>query len=120
LRACQYNAARTIQACDVLITEVSATYWGYPAQILRPYAIAESPPKLYRQLYDMCERAFVAVTSILKPGCTARQIVDTVQLIDDEGFSIYSMATAANTCRRCCAPARLRMSPSPITRSRKK
>jgi Xaa-Pro dipeptidase len=85
----QYNAARTIQAGDVLITEVSATYWGYPAQILRPYAIAESPPKLYRHLYDMCERAFVAVTSILKPGCTARQVVDAVQFIDDEGFSIY-------------------------------
>jgi Xaa-Pro aminopeptidase len=85
----QYNAARIIAAGDVLITEVSATYWGYPAQILRPYAIAEPPSPLYRQLYELCERAYAAVTSMLRPGCTARDVVDAVQFIDDEGFSIY-------------------------------
>ncbi len=85
----QYNAARKIQAGDVLITEVSATYWGYPAQILRPYAIGEPPTKQYQHLYDMCEQAFTAVTSILKPGATARQVVEAVQFIEDEGFSIY-------------------------------
>ena len=85
----QYNAARIIEAGDVLITEVSAAYWGYPAQILRPYAIAEPPSTLYRQLYDLCERAFLAVTSVLRPGSTARDVVDAVQFIEDEGFSIY-------------------------------
>lgn len=85
----QYNAARRIGVGDVLITEVSASYWGYPAQILRPYAIGEPPTPLYQQLYDLCERAFTAVTSILKPGCTARQVVDAVQFIEDEGYGIY-------------------------------
>jgi Xaa-Pro dipeptidase len=85
----QYTAARKIGVGDVLITEVSANYWGYPAQILRPYAIGEQPTALYQQLYDLCERAFTAVTSILKPGCTARQVVDAVRFIDDEGYSIY-------------------------------
>lgn len=85
----QYSAARKIGVGDVLITEVSASYWGYPAQILRPYAIGEPPTPLYQKLYDMCEQAFVAVTSILKPGCTARQIVEAVQFIEDEGYSIY-------------------------------
>jgi Xaa-Pro dipeptidase len=85
----QYSAARKISAGDVLITEVSASYWGYPAQILRPYAIGEQPTELYQRLYDMCERALTAVTAILKPGCTARQIVDVVQFIEDEGYSIY-------------------------------
>lgn len=85
----QYSAARKIDVGDVLITEVSASYWGYPAQILRPYAIGEQPTELYQRLYDLCERAFTAVTSILKPGCTARQVVDAVQFIEDEGYSIY-------------------------------
>jgi Xaa-Pro aminopeptidase len=37
----------------------------------------------------MCERAFNAITAILKPGCTARQVVDAAQFIEDEGYSIY-------------------------------
>ncbi|MCC7103601.1 MAG: aminopeptidase P family protein [Chloroflexi bacterium] len=85
----QYSAARSIQAGDILITEVSASYWGYPAQILRPYAVAEDPPPLYQQLYDLCERAFTAVADVLKPGATAHQVVDAVQFIEDEGFTIY-------------------------------
>lgn len=85
----QYSAARRIEAGDVLITEVSATYWGYAAQILRPYAIGEEPTPLYHRLYDACERAFTAVTSVLKPGCTANAVVDAVQFIEDEGLSIY-------------------------------
>ncbi len=85
----QFSAARKIAVGDVLITEVSATWWGYAAQILRPYAIGEPSTRQYQQLYDTCERAFVAVTAVLRPGCTARDVVDAVQFIEDEGFSIY-------------------------------
>jgi Xaa-Pro dipeptidase len=85
----QYHAARKIKKGDVLITEVSAGYWGYPGQILRPYAIGEEPTPLYRRLYEMCEKAFYAITGILKPGCTAQQVVDAAQFIEDEGYSIY-------------------------------
>jgi Xaa-Pro dipeptidase len=85
----QYSAARTIQPGDVLITEVSASYWGYPAQILRPYAVAEEPAELYRRLYDVCRRAYSAVASVLRAGATAQQVVDAVEFIEEEGFSIY-------------------------------
>lgn len=70
----QYHAARTIQAGDVLITEVSASYWGYPGQVLRPYAVAEEPTPLYQKLYDLAERAFHAVAAVMKPGGTANVI----------------------------------------------
>ncbi|HWM82079.1 MAG TPA: Xaa-Pro peptidase family protein [Pseudolabrys sp.] len=85
----QFSAARKIGRGDVLITEVSASYWGYPAQILRPYAIGEPPTDHYAMLYEMCERAFNGITAALKPGCTAEEVVAAVDFIAEAGFSTY-------------------------------
>ena len=85
----QFSAARKMERGDIVITEVSASYWGYPAQILRPYAIGQSPTDHYAMLYEMCERAFNNIIALLKPGCTAEQVVGAVDFIEEAGFSTY-------------------------------
>ena len=46
----QYQSDRVIQAGDILITEISANFWGYGGQCLRPYAIGAEPTAEFRAL----------------------------------------------------------------------
>ena len=73
----------------MLITELSTQYWGYPGQVLRPYAIGQEPTPLYRQLYDVSVECFTRVAAVLRPGATAQQVVDAAAVIEAAGFSIY-------------------------------
>ena len=85
----QFPSNRVIEAGDVLITELSAQYWGYPGQILRPYAVQMEPTPLYRRLYDVALECFTRVAAVLRPGATAQQVVDATRIIEEADFSIY-------------------------------
>ena len=85
----QHPSNRVIEPGDVLIAELSAQYWGYPGQVLRTYAIAGEPSPLYRRLHEVALEAFDRIVALLRPGATARQVVEASRLIEDAGFSIY-------------------------------
>jgi Xaa-Pro dipeptidase len=85
----QYPSNRVIEPGDVLITELSAQYWGYPGQVLRPYAISQEPTPLYQELYEASVECFNRVAAVLRPGATAQEVVDAARVIEDAGFSIY-------------------------------
>jgi Xaa-Pro dipeptidase len=84
----QYPTTRRLEPGDVLICELSASYWEYTGQILRTIAIAADPPPLYRELHAVADAAFDAITRRLRPGATARELVDAADLIDMAGFTI--------------------------------
>ena len=49
----QQQSNRRLEKGDVLITEISAHYHGYPGQILRPFAIGVQPTSEYQRMYDV-------------------------------------------------------------------
>jgi Xaa-Pro aminopeptidase len=85
----QWPAARPMAAGDALSCEVSATYWGYAGQLLRTFTIAADPAPLYRDLYQVADAAFAAMTSRLGPGATAADLLDAASLIKTAGFTVY-------------------------------
>jgi Xaa-Pro aminopeptidase len=84
----QYPAARRLEAGDVLLCEISASYWEYTGQLLRTFAIGREPTPLYQELHAVADAAFDCVVARLKAGATAQQLVDATGLIEDAGFTI--------------------------------
>ncbi len=84
----QYPTQRRLEAGDVLICELSASYWDYAGQILRTIAIEAEPPPRYQKLHDVADAAFTAIARSLKAGATAQNLVDAADLIEEAGFTI--------------------------------
>lgn len=84
----QNQGDRVIQKGDVILTEISAAYWGYTGQILRPISVAEDPTPDYQDLYKVAEEAYYRVAEAIKPGATAQEAWETGAFIDDTGYTI--------------------------------
>ena len=85
----QHQSNRIIQKGDVLITEISAHYHGYPGQILRPFAIGMPPTPQYQHMYDIAVETFHRIASVIRPGATVDDVLDAGEYIHSAGFSIY-------------------------------
>lgn len=85
----QWPSARPLAAGDALTCEVSASYGGYPGQLLRTFSVAGRPEPLYRDLHDVAEAAFAAMTGRLKPGTTAADLIEAASLITGAGYTVY-------------------------------
>ena len=85
----QHHSSRRLQQGDVMFVEISGTFWDSPGQVLRTITVGAPPTPLYQGLHDTAEAAFAEITSILRAGVTAREIVAATGLIEDAGFSIY-------------------------------
>src|SRR5207302_1221135 len=85
----QYQSNRVIEKGDVLITEISAHYHGYPGQILRPFAIGTPPTSQYQHMYDVAVEAFHRIAGVIRPGATTEDVLDAGEYIHRAGFSIY-------------------------------
>jgi Xaa-Pro dipeptidase len=84
----QYPTGRELQVGDVLICELSASYWDYTGQILRTVTIEAEPTPLYTELHQAADAAFEAVTGRLKSGATAEELIEASSVIEDAGFTI--------------------------------
>jgi Xaa-Pro aminopeptidase len=85
----QHPSNRVLEAADVVVAELSAQYWGYTGQVLRTYCISHEPTALYQRLHAVALEAFDRIAAILRPGATARQVVEAGGLIEAAGFTIY-------------------------------
>jgi Xaa-Pro dipeptidase len=83
----QWPTARALRPGDVLSCEISASYWDYTGQLLRTFGVAEEPPPLYRELHDVADAAFDAVTARVRPGATAAELVQASAVIGEAGFT---------------------------------
>lgn len=84
----QYPRARRLERGDALICEISASYWEYPGQLLRTFAVAARPSSLYRELHAVADAAFDAVVGRLRAGAAANELVSAADLIAEAGFTI--------------------------------
>jgi Xaa-Pro aminopeptidase len=86
----QWPSARRLAAGDVLSCEVSASYHGYPGQLLRTFTVAAEPTPLYRQLHDVAEAAFDAVAARIAAGVSVRDLARAAaEVILGAGYTIY-------------------------------
>jgi Xaa-Pro aminopeptidase len=86
----QWPSSRRLAAGDALSCEISASYHGYPGQVLRTFAIAADPAPQYRDLHDVADAAFDAMTARLAPGTTATELTEAAaDVILGAGYTIY-------------------------------
>lgn len=85
----QWEANRVIARGDVVITEISAYYWGYAGQIHRPIAVGEPPTPAYQRMYDVAVEACERIAAVVKPGATSEDVLDAAEFIHRSGYTIY-------------------------------
>ncbi len=84
----QFPSTRKVQKGDVVVAEITATFWDYPGQVLRSFALGEEPSPLYRELHAAADAAFDAITAVLKAGATPAQVIEASRVIENAGFTI--------------------------------
>jgi Xaa-Pro aminopeptidase len=86
----QWPSSRRLRAGDVLTCEVSASYHGYPGQLLRTFTIAAPPAPLYEDLHSVAEAAFGAMAARLRAGAAAHDLAAAAaEIILGAGYTIY-------------------------------
>jgi Xaa-Pro dipeptidase len=86
----QWPSARRLRAGDALTCEVSASYYGYPGQLLRTFAIAAPPAPRYEDLHRVAEAAFDAMAARLRAGTTAHDLTAAAaEVILGAGYTVY-------------------------------
>jgi Xaa-Pro dipeptidase len=83
----QFAENRRVQAGDVVFCEISGSFWDYPGQVLRTFAVGADPTPLYRDLYAAAEAAYDAIAAVLRPGTTTEQIVEVSGVIEKAGYT---------------------------------
>lgn len=84
----QWPSARRLSAGDVLACEVSASYGGYPGQLLRTFALGCEPAPRYRDLHEVAEAAFDAMAARLRPGARASDLLTAAGGITGAGYTV--------------------------------
>ena len=85
----QLQSSRVIAKGDVLITEISAEYWGYTGQIHRAYAVGEPPTDEYRALHDVAVETYERISRALRDGATVADLLDAAEVVHERGYTIY-------------------------------
>jgi Xaa-Pro aminopeptidase len=85
----QFQSTRRLEAGDILFCEISASYWGYAAQVLRTFTIASDPSPLFLDLHRAADAAFDAIAAVIRPGAHAADLVEASAVIEEMGFTIY-------------------------------
>ncbi|MBV8792582.1 MAG: M24 family metallopeptidase [Pseudolabrys sp.] len=84
----QFQSPRKIEKGDAVTAEITAMFWDHPGQVLRTFAVRESPNALYRDLHAAADAAFGAICQVLKAGATPQQVIEASGVIEDAGFTI--------------------------------
>jgi len=80
---------RVIQRGDVIIMEISASYWGYSGQIHRPIAIGQDPTSEWQKLFEVGEQAYDRICEAMRPDATEGDIIKASSVIGESGYRIY-------------------------------
>ena len=84
----QFHSMRKLQKGDAVVAEITASFWDYPGQVLRSFALGAEPTQLYRDLHATADAAFDAAVKVLKPGALPSQVIDAASVIEERGFTI--------------------------------
>jgi Xaa-Pro aminopeptidase len=79
----QNPSSRPLQLGDVIITEFSASYWGYSGQLHRPIFVDAEPAPDWQHLFDAALAAYQGLVEAIRAGAA---VADAIR---DAGFTIY-------------------------------
>lgn len=85
----QNPSDRRLRRGDVIITEISASYWGYSGQIQRPVFVGADPTPPWRRLFDAAATAYDRIVDTLRPGTTERDIIRAGSVLGERGYQVY-------------------------------
>jgi len=81
-----WPSERPLEQGDLLMTEISAAYWGYSGQAIRVIALGE-PPAKYVEYFDLALRVYLDIQAELRPGRSGRDVQRAGQQIADAGYT---------------------------------
>lgn len=85
----QNPSDRVIEEGDVIITEISASYWGYSGQLHRPIFVRADPSPLWQRMFDVAKTAYDRIAGALRPGSSERDVIRAASVIGEAGYRIY-------------------------------
>jgi Xaa-Pro aminopeptidase len=85
----QNPSTRILAQGDVILTEISASYWGYSGQIHRPVFVGADPTPPWRRLFDTAYDAYQQMAAVLRPGVGEREVIRAASIIGERGYGIY-------------------------------
>ena len=85
----QNPSNRLIQRGDVIITEISASYWGYSGQIHRPIFVGTEPTPTWQCMFDTALEAYNRMAETIRPDATERDVIRSAAVIGENGYDIY-------------------------------
>ncbi len=85
----QNPSRRRIAAGDVVITEFSASYWGYTGQIQRPIFVRADPTRDWQRMFDVALESYQAILAVLQAGVTEADVIRAGEPIREAGYAIY-------------------------------
>lgn len=85
----QNPSDRIIQKGDVIITEISASYWGYSGQIHRPIFVGADPTPEWQNMFDVALQAYNNIAAAIRPGANEADVIRAASVIGENGYTIY-------------------------------
>jgi Xaa-Pro dipeptidase len=85
----QNPSQRRLERGDVVITEFSASYWGYTGQIHRPVFVGAEPTALWQRMFDVARQAYIAMATALRTGASEADVIAAAEPIRAAGYEIY-------------------------------
>lgn len=85
----QNPSDRKIEKGDVIITEISASYWGYSGQIHRPIFVGAEPTPAWQRMFDTALDAYRAMADAIRPGANESDVIRAASVIGERGYDIY-------------------------------
>jgi Xaa-Pro aminopeptidase len=85
----QNPSQRRLERGDVIITEFSASYWGYSGQLHRAIFVDADPTPEWQQLFDVALAAYEGLVRAVRTDATVGDAVRAAEPIREAGFTIY-------------------------------
>jgi Xaa-Pro dipeptidase len=85
----QNPSDRRLERGDVIITEFSASLWGYSGQVHRPVFVGAEPTEAWLRMFDVARNAYDRITAGMMPGSTEGDVIRNSSVIGSAGYAIY-------------------------------
>jgi len=85
----QNPSRRRLGGNDVIITEFSASYWGYTGQIQRPIFVGAEPTPEWRRMFDVALEAYRSLEQAVRTGSSEADAIRAAEPISEAGYAIY-------------------------------
>jgi Xaa-Pro dipeptidase len=85
----QNPSDRRVERGDVIITEFSASYWGYSGQVHRPIFVDAEPTPAWQRLFDAALAAYEGLVRAVRSDATVAGAIRAAEPIREAGFTIY-------------------------------